>query len=259
MTAVPDPAPPSGAEQSPNADAAPSAAAGASSEPPEAGGGLERRARPRGTSDLHLQQDQPRGQPGTPDSSGISPVPDDVLIRQAGLGDKNAFAQIVTRHGPALYRYVSRILHETTDAQDCVQETMLSAWKNIATFRGDSTLRTWLLVMGRHEAQKILQRRRRHFPQSGSRPVIDFDDAVAQLRDLHNDPEGDTIDAGLLAALDAALLLLPERQRSVWILREIEDLSYAEIATVVGVTPVAVRGLLNRARTAITTTLEEWR
>jgi len=59
--------------------------------------------------------------------------------------------------------------------------------------------------------------------------------------------------------LDAALLLLPELQRTVWILREIEDLSHAEIATVAGITPTSVRGLLQRARAAVATSLEEWR
>ncbi|NIZ90382.1 sigma-70 family RNA polymerase sigma factor [Kineosporiaceae bacterium B12] len=190
---------------------------------------------------------------------GAAPIPDDVLARQAALGDKTAFSQLVSRHGAALYRYVSRLLHDTHDAQDCVQEVMLSAWRNIASFRGSSSVRTWLLVMGRHEAQKIARQRQPHFPQSGSRPAIDFDDVVADMRNRHSGPEGDTLEAELLAALDASLSLLPERQRSVWVLREIEHLSYTEIATVVGTTPTAVRGLLQRARTAIATSMEEWR
>ncbi|MFD0484265.1 RNA polymerase sigma factor [Kineococcus sp. GCM10028916] len=206
----------------------------------------ERRARPRGTD--HLS-----------DRASASQVPDEVLARQAGLGDKQAFAQLVTRHGPALYRYVSRLVNSTTDAQDCVQEVMLTAWKNIASFRGDSSVRTWLLVLGRHQAQRMLTRYRPPFPASGSRPVVDVDEVAGELRDLHSGPEGATLESELLVAIDTALALLPERQRSVWILREIEDLSYAEIATVVGSTPTAVRGLLNRARTAMAATLEDWR
>lgn len=206
----------------------------------------ERRSRPRGTDHL-------------PDRASASQVPDEVLARQAGLGDKQAFAQLVTRHGPALYRYVSRLVNNTTDAQDCVQEVMLTAWKNIASFRGDSSVRTWLLVLGRHQAQRMLTRHRPPFPASGSRPVVDVDEVAEGLRDLHSGPEGATLESELLVAIDTALTLLPERQRSVWILREVEDLSYAEIAIVVGSTPTAVRGLLNRARTAMAATLEDWR
>ncbi|HEV2636478.1 MAG TPA: sigma-70 family RNA polymerase sigma factor [Actinocrinis sp.] len=63
----------------------------------------------------------------------------------------------------------------------------------------------------------------------------------------------------LLTALDIALRALLPRQRSVWILREIEDLTYAQIATVMAITPGAVRGLLERARTTLAITLKEWR
>ncbi|WP_328291262.1 RNA polymerase sigma factor [Kineococcus sp. NBC_00420] len=182
-----------------------------------------------------------------------------MLVRQAALGDKSAFAQLVRRHGPALYRYVLRLLGDPSDAQDCVQEALFSAWKNIAAFRGGSTIRTWLLVLGRNEAQKISQRRRPPFPQSGSRAPVDFDRVSAHVRNTHADPEGDTLENELLGALDAALLQLPERQRSVWMLREVEDLSYAEIASIIGASPTAVRGLLQRARTAIAGSLEEWR
>lgn len=200
----------------------------------------------------------PAAEETTPGSK-TSVVPDEVLARQAGLGDKEAFAHLARRHGPALYRYVLRLLSDPADAEDCVQEVMLAAWKGLPSFRNESSIRTWLLVLGRNQAQKLSQRQRPSFPQSGSRPTLDFDAAVAQIRDLRADPERDTIEGGLQIALDAALLLLPERQRSVWILREVEDLSYAEIASVVGLTPTAVRGLLQRARTAIATSLQEWR
>jgi RNA polymerase sigma-70 factor (ECF subfamily) len=175
------------------------------------------------------------------------------------LGEKDAFAQLVRRHGPALYRFVFRLLGDPSDAQDCTQEALFAAWKGVASFRGGSSFRTWLLVLGRNEARKSQQRNRPPFPQSGSRASLDFDEVTAQLRDLHVGPEGDTLETGLLVALDAALLQLPERQRAVWILREIEDLSHAEIGSVLGASPTVVRGLLQRARAAIAATMEEWR
>jgi len=186
-------------------------------------------------------------------------VPDEVLARQAGLGDRKAFTQLVARHGPSLYRYTFRLLRHHADAEDCVQDVVLSAWQGLPDFRGDSSVRTWLFVLARHEAQKHLRRNRPFFPASGSRPVLDLDEVTQELRDLHTDTAVDAVEAALLTALDAVLLLLPERQRSVWILREFEGLSYAEIATVVGITPAAVQGLLHRARTAVATTMHEWR
>jgi len=204
---------------------------------------VERRRAPRGTDDLD---------PAAPAAL------DEVLVRQAGLGDKVAFSQLMQRHGPGLYRYLLRLLNDRGDADDCVQETLLAAWKGLPGFRGESSVRTWLFVLARHEAQAVLRRRTR-VPASGSLPVVDVHEAAEELRDLRADPEGDTITTGLLAALDASLLLLPERQRSVWILREVEQLAYAEIAEVLDTTPAAVRGLLQRARATIATTLEEWR
>ena len=76
------------------------------------------------------------------------------------------------------------------------------------------------------------------FAASGSRPHVDIDDALNQVPAPHADPAQHNIDSSLLRALDAALRLLPARQRSAWILKEIEDLSYAEIATVLAVTPI---------------------
>lgn len=206
-----------------------------------------------------MDPDSPGSSTAEPaDGPETGPVPDEVLTRRAALGDKAAFAELMGRLGPGLYRYLLRLLDDRGDADDCVQETLLAAWKGLPGFRGESSVRTWLFVLGRHEAQDVLRRRAR-VPASGSVPVVDVHEAAADLRDLRADPEGDTISVGLLAALDASLLLLPERQRSVWILREVEDLSYAEIAEVVQTTPAAVRGLLQRARTTIATTLEDWR
>lgn len=210
-----------------------------------------------GNSPVH--NERRRSSRGASDLGGPSVVPDEVLARQAGLGDKEAFAQLVTRHGPSLYGYVYRLLHDAEDAEDCVQETVLAAWQGLPSFRGDSSVRTWLFVLARHEAQKHLRRNRAPFPASGSRPIVDVDEVAHEVRDLHADTAAEAVEIALLAALDVALRLVPERQRSVWILREVEHLSYAEIATVVGITPAAVRGLLQRVRATVAATLQDWR
>ncbi len=193
----------------------------------------------------------------TPDN--VPPLPalpsDEALARRAGLGDRDAFAAVVTRYGPALYRFVSRLLDEPADVEDALQETFLDAWKGLAGFRGHSSLQTWLFTIARRRAHT----HRKPFPTSGSRPYIALDEVADRLPARNADPAGHHQHGDLLDALDAALRTLPPRQRSVWILREIEDFTYADIATVMAVSPDAVRGLLERARTTLAITLKEWR
>lgn len=180
---------------------------------------------------------------------------DETLARRAALGDRVAFSEIVDRHGPALHRYLHRLLDNPGDTEDCLQETFIDAWRGLPTFRRESSLRTWLFTLARHRSY----RRQKAFPSSGSRAPVDLEAAREIEADWRSDPARGMLDAALLAALDAGLRHLPERQASTWILKEVEGLSYAEIATVLGCTPTAVRGLLERARAGLATTLAEWR
>jgi len=184
-------------------------------------------------------------------------VDDDVLVRRAVMGDRGAFAAIVERHGPALHRYARRLLHDDGATEDCVQETFLAAWRALPRFRGDAALRTWLFTLARHQAyaQHRTAAGNRTRPQLRAVDPVDLVDTV----DPRSDPADVSEEGQLLDDLDAALRLLPERQRSAWILREVEELSYSEIGAVLDVTPTAVRGLLERARASLVTTLAAWR
>jgi RNA polymerase sigma-70 factor, ECF subfamily len=193
--------------------------------------------------------------PGGATSSTPPEPSDEVLARRAGLGDREAFTAIVHRHGPALYRYAIRLLDSPADAQDAVQEAFIGAWRGLSGYRGDAGLRTWLFALVRRKAYPRLTR----FRASGSRPHLSVDEVAETLADRHADPAAVHSSTALLAALDAALRMLPERQRSAWILRQVEELTYAQIASILAVSPDAVRGLLERARTSLAITLKEWR
>ncbi|WP_051571450.1 RNA polymerase sigma factor [Cryptosporangium arvum] len=182
-------------------------------------------------------------------------TPDRVLSRRAGLGDRKAFALVVTRYGPGLYRYIFRLLDNPSDAEDILQETFLDAWKGRGGFRGDAALQTWLFTLARRRVYAHY----RHAPEVGHRGHVDVDDVIDRLPARDADPAGTHQRHDLLVALDLALRMLPPRQRSVWLLREIEGFTYVQIATVMAVTPDAVRGLLERARAALVITLKEWR
>ncbi len=176
---------------------------------------------------------------------------DDALLRAARLGDTEAFAAVVHRHGPGMRRYAHFILGDDEDAADATQDALVSAWRSLPTFRGDSTLRTWLFTLVSRRAAD-LQRR--------SRPVpVDDAGLERRLPPLPDTASGGTLEAELLAALREALQELPWRQRACWLLREVEGLSYAEIGATLGVTSGQVRGYLHRGRAQLAERMESWR
>lgn len=170
------------------------------------------------------------------------------LARAAALGDRRAFETIVARHGPALTRYALRATPDRGDAEDLVQDALVAAWQSLDRYDGRSALRTWLFGILVHKVQSF-RRRRRAVPVTDE--VLDRPDAA--------DPVQDAADRELRDALEAALHQLPERQRSVWVLVEVEGLSQAEVAEVLHTTPDSVRGQLFRARRALAEGMKEWR
>lgn len=176
---------------------------------------------------------------------------DGALVRAARLGDAQAFAVIVDRHGPAMYRYAVRLLHHNADAVEVVQEAFISAWKNLHTFQGGSNLRTWLFrLVSRRSAD--LQRRRRPIPIS--------DDLLSTMApSAHDDPLQQAMNDELLGALRRALAELPWHQRAAWLLREVEAMSYDEIAFALELPVGSVRGHLHRARKAVAARMATWR
>lgn len=172
------------------------------------------------------------------------------LVRAARLGDPNAFAVIVERHGPAMYRYARRLLARPDDAGDVVQEAFVSAWRGLDGFRGDAALRSWLFRLVSRRAADVSRRRR---------PTPVDDASLVTITDPGPGPGQQHLDRCLLDALRAALSRLPWRQRAVWLLAEIEGLSYSEIALALSTTTGVVRGQLHRARRRLATDMEAWR
>lgn len=179
-------------------------------------------------------------------------IPDEVLARRAALQDRAAFGVLVDRHGPSLYRYARRMLDDPRDTEDCVQEAFAAAWTSLPHFEGRSTLRTWLFAITAHKVRSLQRRRAR---TALPLPFAPDDEVDRQAVDPERSAEG----ADLLAALHTALRELPDGPRSTWLLREVEGLSYAQIAEVAGSTEATVRGQLHRARAHLVRRMEEWR
>ncbi|MEV8378531.1 sigma-70 family RNA polymerase sigma factor [Kribbella sp. NPDC056861] len=185
-----------------------------------------------------------------PRADGWSQAGDDALRRAAALGDADAFAAVIERHGPAMFRYARRMLNDHGDAEEVVQDAFVAAWKALPEFRGESALRTWLFTLTARKAIDLLRKKR---------PTPVGDETLSALPAGGSDPVDPAVRTELLEALDAALAELPDRQRAVWLLREIEEMSYHEIAEVLATTPTVVRGQLARARIALQEKLEDWR
>ncbi|MBF0688748.1 MAG: RNA polymerase sigma factor [Cellulomonas sp.] len=190
-----------------------------------------------------------------PPAPGTAPDdrPDHTLVERAGLGDHAAFATLVARHGAALYRYARRLAPSPQDAEDAVQDALTAAWLGAERYRGDSSVRTWLFGIQTNCVRRAA-RRRAHTAV----PVAD------DVRPPPKAPTGDEpvehlLATDLRAALDRALAELPGPQRAVWLLVEVEGMSYGDAAHVLQTTHAAVRGSLERARHTLSRRFAAWR
>lgn len=172
------------------------------------------------------------------------------LARDAALGDRAAFETLLQRHGPALHRYALRSCSTAADAEDVVQETFVAAWRGLARWDGRASVKTWLFAIA---ARKVADsgRRRRAVP-------ID-DDLLEPMASPEAGPDERAHERELVEALERALDELPYRQRACWVLIEVEGLSQSEVATVLGMSPDAVRGTIFRARRNLTERMVRWR
>ncbi|GAA1749664.1 RNA polymerase sigma factor [Aeromicrobium alkaliterrae] len=184
------------------------------------------------------------------------------LARRAGLGDRAAFEELFARLFPGTLRYATHLLDgDARAAEDVVQEAWVKAWRALPDFAGRSKVQTWLFTIVQRETY---DRRRRRRPLAVDdailEPIAQRERAQNRLAtSSRNDPEREVLQRELWETLTMALSELPWTQRSAWMLRELEDLSYAEIAEVLDTTPTVVRGQLHRARRTLAIRMEQWR
>jgi RNA polymerase sigma-70 factor (ECF subfamily) len=177
-----------------------------------------------------------------------TPEPDPDLLRRAQAGDEAAFGAIMRANYERTFRLVCAITHHEADARDICQEVWLTVWKQLGTFRGDSRFSTWLHPIATRRALDHLRKRRRWFDRF--LPFGTGDDSVpaapepATSVDASQQLEG----SENIARVRAALATLPPKHRAVLALRELEGLSYEEIAAAVEVPVGTVMSRLHTAR-----------
>jgi RNA polymerase sigma-70 factor (ECF subfamily) len=179
----------------------------------------------------------------------INQADDHSLVARARGGDTAAFEQLVHRHSGPVYRIALRVLGDTEAAADAAQEAFISAWRRIGEIRAEQAFAAWMYRIVTTRAINATRARRYETRLS---------DALLPPSRA-GDPEQHALAADLRAALARALGMLTVQQRACWVLRELEGLTYDEIADITQASRGAVRGRIHRARVRLAEELSPWR
>ena len=177
---------------------------------------------------------------------------DQQLVERAQRGDKRAFELLVMKYQRKLGRLLSRMVRDPGEVEDVTQEAFIKAYRALPNFRGESAFYTWLYRIAINTAKNYLVALGRRAPTTtefDNEDAESFDDAEA-LRDTAT-PENELMGREVAAAVNKAVDSLPEDLRTAITLREIEGLSYEEIAGVMNCPIGTVRSRIFRAREAI--------
>ncbi|MTV52493.1 RNA polymerase sigma factor RpoE [Pseudoduganella buxea] len=177
---------------------------------------------------------------------------DQLLVERVQAGERQAFDLLVSKYQRRLMRLVSRIVHDSAEAEDVVQESFIKAFRALRFFRGDSAFYTWLYRIGINTAKNYLVTQRRRAPTSTDTDAEGAEayDEGEGLRDI-NTPESMLASKQIAETVNAAMEALPADLRTAIILREIEGLSYEEISDIMTCPIGTVRSRIFRAREVI--------
>ncbi len=178
---------------------------------------------------------------------------DQQLVERVQRGDKHAFDLLVIKYQRRLARLLSQFVRDSAEVEDIAQETFIKAYRALPSFRGDSAFYTWLYRIGINTAKNFLVSQGRKAPATIN--GFDAEDAenfegADQLREM-NTPESELMGKQVAQTVNQALEALPEELRTAIILREIEGLSYEEIADIMDCPIGTVRSRIFRAREAV--------
>ena len=174
------------------------------------------------------------------------------LVARAQRGDKQAFELLVEKYQRQLARLLSRFIRDPAEVEDVTQEAFIKAYRALPAFRGDSAFYTWLYRIGINTAKNYLMAMGRRAPTSTE---VEAEEAEGfeegeQLRDI-NTPESMLLSSEIARTVNATIEQLPEELRTAIQMREIEGMSYEDIAKAMDCPIGTVRSRIFRAREAI--------
>lgn len=174
---------------------------------------------------------------------------DGLLAGRAADGDTVAFEVLVRRHGPLMRAYAARMLGSTDESDDVVQETFVTAWRRLGELDEGAAVKSWLMRILSRRCIDRIRVRHEHDDISELDAPAPAREEPSRLAESHSATE----------ALGAALDRLPELQRRCWVLREVGQYSYDDIAEELGIPASTVRGQLARGRKRLLEAMEDWR
>lgn len=191
------------------------------------------------------------------DAVEITPEAERELVQRAQAGDEDAFGTLMRSHYEAVFRLVNAMLRDEHSARDVCQEIWLTVWKNLGSFRGDAKFSTWVHPIATRRAIDHLRARKRWFNRfipflsdAGGAERENSGDRIAAAPEAvtTNDPRQDLEDQERKARFERAIAALPPKHRAVLALREVQGLSYDEIAANLGIARGTVMSRLFHAR-----------
>ncbi|NTU59764.1 MAG: sigma-70 family RNA polymerase sigma factor [Deltaproteobacteria bacterium] len=171
------------------------------------------------------------------------------LLARARVGDFDAFEALVSRSEGKVYSHLLRLVANEEDARDLLQETYLSAYKSLGSFKGDSAFSTWVYRIATNHALMKLRRKTHQEVALDDVQIPSHEELKGRtISDWQVDPREALLRSELRGVLDEAVGRLPALYRAVVLMRDVEELSTEETAQSLGITEGAVKTRLHRAR-----------
>ncbi|MGP9536633.1 RNA polymerase sigma factor [Brachybacterium sp. AOP43-C2-M15] len=201
----------------------------------------------------------------------VTPAPETsaeerALILRAQDGDTAAFEQLVDLHQGRLFRIAFMVVGDRQDAEDVVQEALVLAWRRLHLLEEPDAFRGWVAQICARRATDVVRRLARRATSAAADEDLEAgSDGSADRSQLYpnsstaTDPSTTALVNAQMAALARILRSIDPAQRTCWVLREIDGMSYREICRVVDASEPTVRGRIARARAQIVREMEEWR
>ena len=172
---------------------------------------------------------------------------DEEIVERVLAGDSGLFEILMRRHNQRIYRIVRGILRDDGESEDVMQDAYVRAYQHLGQFEGRASFVTWLTRIAMHEAFARAERMKRQTSLDSDESVSESTMATPQ----ENTPERNAANRELGSALEAAILSLPPKYRSVIMMRDVEELNTAEAASALEISEDAVKVRLHRARALV--------
>ncbi len=179
-------------------------------------------------------------------------------MRLAQGGDSRAFDELVRRYQDKVYRLAFKILRHEEDAAEALQDAFLSAYRGLKNFKVESTFSTWLYRVATNAALMRYRRRREGHVSIEQSQSHNEDAEPLALPDWSAQPLEELLDAETRQMMEEGLQRLPPELRAVFVLRDVEERSNAEVAEILDLSVAAVKSRLHRARVGLRDDLDRY-